>query len=357
VKLAAATPAVRRHLGSIDAGRVRAAVLEHRIQAVLDGLPIVLVQAGVVAGWLIYLAGGWGLATALLVTTAVSGFDWFGRVAGAVITEAPGVRAWKDATGRLAGGRDLMALPRDVDLVRGSAPTPPLPPRTRLDRLDVDGLTAVHADGTIGAAGVTFSVGAGELVLLLGPVGSGKSSLLAALAGLVDHTGGIRWNGTPVEDPQVFLRPGQVAYVAQVPRVLSGTFADNIRLDHPHHVDDAIDDARLSDDIADAGGLESLVGHRGVRLSGGQVQRLALARALAAGTELLLADDVSSAVDARTEVELWAALRRRGTTVIASASKRSALEQADTVLVLAEGRIAARGPWRALAPEWAHLAG
>src|SRR6185437_12294489 len=121
VKLAAATPAVRSHLHGIDAGRVRAAVREHRIQAVLDGLPIVLVQAGVVAGWLIYLTGGWGLATALLVTTAVSGFDWFGRVAGAVITEAPGVRAWKDATGRLAGGRDLMALPAGVDLVSGAA--------------------------------------------------------------------------------------------------------------------------------------------------------------------------------------------------------------------------------------------
>jgi ABC-type multidrug transport system fused ATPase/permease subunit len=194
-------------------------------------------------------------------------------------------------------------------------------------------------------------------VLLLGPVGSGKSSLLAALAGLVDHTGAIRWNGTPVEDPQVFLRPGQVAYVAQVPRVLSGTFGDNIRLDHPHRTDDAVADARLTDDIADAGGLEALVGHRGVRLSGGQVQRLALARALAAGTELVLADDVSSAVDARTEVELWAALRRRGTTVIASASKRSALEQADCVVVLGEGRVVDRGPWRDLAPAWAHLAG
>jgi ABC-type multidrug transport system fused ATPase/permease subunit len=357
VKLAAATPAVNRHLARIDSGRVRAAVREHRIQALLDGVPIVLVQCGVVAGWGIYLAGGWGLPTALLVTTAVSGFDWFGRVAGAVITEAPGTRAWKDATSRLAGGQDLMALPAGVDLVSGAAPVPPLPPRTPLRCLDVEALTAVHADGTIGVADATFSVGAGQLVLLLGAVGSGKSSLLAALAGLIDHTGAVRWNGAPVRDPQVFLRPGQVAYVAQVPRVLSGTFADNIRLDHPRHLDSAIDDARLTDDIADAGGVDALVGHRGVRLSGGQVQRLALARALAAETELVLADDVSSALDAQTEVELWAALRRRGATVLASTSKRSALQQADTVLVLAEGRIADRGSWAELAPRWEHLAG
>ena len=93
VKLAAATPAVHRYLQRVDGGRVTAAVREHRVQAMLDGVPIVMVQCGVVAGWLVYLAGGWGLATALLVTTAVNGFDWFGRVAGSVITEAPGGRA------------------------------------------------------------------------------------------------------------------------------------------------------------------------------------------------------------------------------------------------------------------------
>ncbi|MGH3744369.1 MAG: ATP-binding cassette domain-containing protein, partial [Mycobacteriales bacterium] len=357
VKLAAATPAVHRQLRQVDAGRVDAAVREHRVQAVLDGVPIVMVQAGVVAGWLVYLAGGWGLATALLVTTAVSGFDWFGRVAGSVITEAPGVRAWKEATARLAGGADLMSVPSGVDLVRGDAPAPPLPPRTPLRELSVADLTAVHPDGTIGIEGATFSVAAGELVLLLGPVGSGKSTLLAALAGLVHHTGRVRWNGADVADPQVFLRPGQVAYVAQVPRVLSGTFAENMRLDHDRALDRAVADARLEADITDAGGLHAVVGHRGVRLSGGQVQRLAFARALATEAELALADDVSSALDARTEVELWEALRARGTTVIASTSKRAALRQADRVLVLVDGHITASGPWSRLAPDWQHLAG
>ncbi|MDQ1697767.1 MAG: ATP-binding cassette, subfamily bacterial, partial [Frankiaceae bacterium] len=165
------------------------------------------------------------------------------------------------------------------------------------------------------------------------------------------------WNGIDVEDPQVFLRPGQVAYVAQVPRVLSGTFGDNVRLDHPRTMDRAIEDARLESDIADAGGFDAMVGHRGVRLSGGQVQRLAFARALATDAELVLADDVSSALDARTEVELWEALRARGTTVIAATSKQAALRQADAVLVLLEGRLVAQGPWRELAPQWQHLAG
>jgi len=357
VKLAAATPYVHRHLRRVDGGRVDAAVREHRVEALLDGLPIVLVQCGIVVGWLVFLLGGWDLSTALLVTTAVSGFDWFGRVAGAVITEAPGTRAWAAETSRLAGGVDLTRLPPGVDLVRGTAPLPDAPPYEPLDVLELADLTAVHDDGTLGVQAVDLTVRRGELVLLLGPIGSGKSSLLSALAGLVDHTGGLRWNGHEVGDPQLFLRPGQVSYVAQVPRVLSGSFAGNLSLDHDRDPSRAVEDARLGRDVAEAGGLEAIVGHRGVRLSGGQVQRLALARALATSAELLLADDVSSALDAKTEVELWQALRARGTTVLGSTSKRAALRAADRVVVLDAGRVVAVGPWSELAQDWDALAG
>jgi ABC-type multidrug transport system fused ATPase/permease subunit len=357
VKLSAATTYVHRHLRRVDSGRVDAAVEEHRVQALLDGLPVVLVQCGVVVGWLVFLLGGWDLSTALLVTTAVSGFDWFGRVAGAVITEAPGTRAWAAETSRLAGGVDLMDLPPGVDLVRGTAPRPDAPSYEVLDRLELADFTAVHEDGTLGVSGVDLTVRRGELVLLLGQIGSGKSSLLRALAGLVDHTGSLCWNGREVADPERFLRPGQVSYVAQVPRVLSGTFAGNLALDHDRDPTLAVQDARLGRDIGEAGGLEAVVGHRGVRLSGGQVQRLALARALATRAELLLADDVSSALDAKTEVELWQALRARGTTVLGSTSKRAALGAADRVVVLDAGRVVAVGPWSELARDWDALAG
>ncbi|HET7658891.1 MAG TPA: ABC transporter ATP-binding protein [Oryzihumus sp.] len=358
VKLAASTPSVHAHLREVDGGRVAAAVREHRVQALLDGVPIVMVQCGVVTAWAVLVAGGWGLATALLVAGAVNGFDWFGRVAGSVITEAPGTRAWMQTTSRLAGGGDLMRVPAGVDLVQGAAPAPESAPREPLRSLELAGVTAVHDDGTLGATDVDLAVDAGELVLLLGQVGSGKSSLLSALAGLVSSTGEIRWNGEPVAEPQTFLRPGRVAHVAQVPRVLSGTFTDNVRLDHPGRaVRPALETARLVPDVQSAGGPDALVGHRGVRLSGGQVQRLALARALACEAELLLADDVSSALDSATEIELWTALRERGATVIGATSKRAALAQADRVVVLVEGRVAAVGAWHELSGSWGHLAG
>ncbi|WP_432484489.1 ATP-binding cassette domain-containing protein [Kineococcus esterisolvens] len=360
VKLAAATPGVLEHLHRVDEVRVRASVREFRVRALLEGVPVVLVQLGLVATWWLHLRGTWGLATTLLVSTAVAGSSYYGQVAGAVVTEAPVAREWLRAVTALAGRADVLEPPAGVDLVAGTAPAPPEPPRRALRELRLRGFGAVHDDGTVGVSGVDLDVAAGELVLLTGRVASGKSSLLAALAGLVDHEGSLRWNGEEVTDPQTFLRPGQVSHVAQVPRVLSGSFAANATLEHAgaaRRLGRALADARLAPDVAGAGGPDALVGHRGVRLSGGQVQRLALARALAAGADLLLADDVSSALDARTEVELWEALRGRGTTVLGSSSKRSALAVADRVVVLVDGRVAATGPWRELEARWHHLAG
>jgi ABC-type transport system involved in cytochrome bd biosynthesis fused ATPase/permease subunit len=225
-------------------------------------------------------------------------------------------------------------------------------------RLELTGFGAVHEDGTVGVRDVDLSVRRGQLVLVAGPVGCGKSSLLRALAGIVHHSGSLRWNGELVDEPELFLRPAQVGYVGQLPRVLSGSVADNIRLGHDVDPARAVSVAQLDHDLAVAGaGLELVIGHKGTRLSGGQLQRLALARALAPGTELLIADDVSSALDVTTELDLWRALRERGVTVIGSTSKRAALAQADLVVVLNGGRAVARGRWDELEDRWGHLAG
>ncbi|MEV1293543.1 ABC transporter ATP-binding protein [Pseudonocardia sp. NPDC049635] len=357
VKLAAATGVLARHLGEVDGHRVRATVREYRIRVLLEGVPGVLMQAAVVLTWALYLTGHWDLAIALLVSTTLNGAGFLGQVCAAAVTEAPIARRWLHAITPFAAPADPTRLPAGVDIVAGTAPDPQPVPREPLRRLTLEKVTAVHDDGTVGVEGVDLDVDAGELVLVTGQVGSGKSSLLAGLAGLVGHEGVIRWNGRTVEDPQQFLRPGQVGYVGQLPRVLSGTFDDNIALSHPRPVAPAVDDARLARDVTAAGGPDAVVGHRGIRLSGGQVQRLAMARALATGAELIVADDVSSALDVRTEVELWAALRRRGSTVIGASTKRAALARADRVVVLDRGRVADEGPWDELSARWSHLAG
>jgi ABC-type transport system involved in cytochrome bd biosynthesis fused ATPase/permease subunit len=258
----------------------------------------------------------------------------------------------------MAGVAAYSATVPGVDLSAGTAPAPVTAPRYPLRRLDLVGFSAVHEDGTVGARSIDLTVERGQLVLVVGPVGSGKSSLLRALAGIVHHRGGLHWNGEPVIEPELFLRPNQVGYVAQLPRVLSGTVADNIRLGHEVDAASAVTTAQLEHDLAAAGGgLSLLIGHKGTRLSGGQLQRLALARALAPRTELLIADDVSSALDVTTELDLWQALRGHGVTVVGSTSKRAALRQADHVVVLLAGEAVAQGTWQELEDRWGHLAG
>ncbi len=214
--------------------------------------------------------------------------------------------------------------------------------------LEVRDLAYRHDGPRGGVEGVSFSVHRGELVVVTGAIGSGKTTLLRALLGLVPSSGTVYWNGQPVEDPASFLVPPRTAYTAQVPRLFSDSLARNIGLgSHVTHqmMRDAVSLAILDPDVADLErGLETAVGARGVKLSGGQVQRSAAARAFATGAELLLFDDISSALDVETEASLWDGLfSRRDVTCLVVSHRRPVLQRADRILVMDEGRVVAEG--------------
>jgi ABC-type transport system involved in cytochrome bd biosynthesis fused ATPase/permease subunit len=311
-----------------------------------------------IGAWALYLHGSLSAGATLIAVSTLGAARWFAWTTASLISALPSARVWTRRTVAMSGVAFYSEAVVGVDISAGTAPAPDRVPRHPLRRLDLDDFTAVHEDGTVAAHGIDLSVDRGDLVLVVGPVGAGKSSLLRALAGIVHHTGALRWNGQLVTEPEMFLRPNQVGYVAQLPRVFSGSVADNIRLGHDVEADTAVSTAQLDHDLAAAGsGLGLLIGHKGTRLSGGQLQRVALARALAPQTELLIADDVSSALDVNTELALWEALRGHGVTVIGSTSKRAALRQADKVVVLMGGQAVAQGPWQALENDWGHLAG
>ncbi|WP_423461763.1 ATP-binding cassette domain-containing protein [Promicromonospora sp. MS192] len=363
VKLTAATDGVLGQVARVDGRRVESSLREERTGFLVGLAPSVLSRAATVLAWTLHLGGTWSLATTLLVSTSIGTFSWIGYGLGQLVTSGAAARRWVDVTARYAGTARLADVPGDVDLftgtvVPGGTHPAPVPDRAApLHELRLHDVSAVHDDGTVGVRGVDLTVRRGELVLVVGRVGAGKSSLLGALSGLVDVDGRVTWNGTVVDDPETFLRPPRVAHIAQVPHVVSGTLADNVRLDHDRPLDGPLRSAGLDRDVAEAGGTGTVVGHRGLRLSGGQVQRLGLARALATGSDLLLVDDVSSALDAVTEAEVWAGLRRAGATVLGTTSRTATLAAADRVVVVDGGRMVAVGPWADLAPRWSHLAG
>ncbi len=358
VKLAGAVKPVLDHLARLDLDRSERQRQEIAIQVWARSTPSILSGLLPIAAWGLYLNGQLTSAGVLIVVSTLGAARWFAWTTASLISQLPSARVWTHRTVAMAGVGNYSASVPGVDISAGTAPAPEIAPRHPLERLELKRFSAVHEDGMVAAQDVDLTVDRGQLVLVLGPVGSGKSSLLRALAGIVHHSGTLRWNNLDVRDPEKFLRPNQVGYVAQLPRVLSGTISDNIALGFGHDPKTAVTTAQLDHDLSAAGaGLGLLIGHKGTRLSGGQLQRLALARALAPNTELLVADDVSSALDVTTELQLWQALRAHGVTVIGSTNKAAALLQADKVVVLLGGRVAAVGRWRDLEPTWHHLAG
>lgn len=219
------------------------------------------------------------------------------------------------------------------------------PERRPLDALEVDSLTARFANGAI--TDVTFAVTRGSFTVITGPTGSGKTTLLRTLLGLTwpdEQSGEVRWNGEAVGDRAAFFRPPQAAYLAQIPQLVSDSLADNVLLGNGDHgrLDEAIRLAAVDRDIeAMPNGTATMIGPRGLRLSGGQRQRVATARALARRPELLVVDDVSSALDVETELRLWDNLAAIGTTVLAVSHRQVALDRADQVLEMEAGRLRA----------------
>ncbi|MCG5465879.1 ABC transporter ATP-binding protein/permease [Micromonospora sp. MED01] len=358
VKLAGATTAVLRHLASLDVLRSDRQRREISVQVWARSTPSMASGLLPIGAWALYLNGSLSAGAVLVAVSTLGAARWFAWTTASLISQLPSARVWTRRTAAMAGVSAYSAGVPEVDLTAGTAPAPTMPPRHPLRRLELRRFGVVHSDGTVAVRDVDLTVQRGQLVLVVGPVGSGKSSLLRGLAGIVHHTGELAWNGDPVTEPELFLRPNQVGYVGQLPRVLSGTVADNIALGHQVDAAGAVSTAQLDHDLAAAGGgLGLLIGHKGTRLSGGQLQRLALARALAPRTELLVADDVSSALDVTTELALWQALRGHGVTVVGSTAKRAALVRADHVVVLLGGTVAAQGTWQDLEGDWSHLAG
>lgn len=235
--------------------------------------------------------------------------------------------------------------------LRGQIPEAMPAPRSApdaLESLEVEGLTCLHGDSGPGIRDLNLAIRRGTVTVVTGEVGSGKTTLLRAVLGLLpSEEGEIRWNGEPIE-PALRLVPPRVAYSPQVPRCITATLGENIRLGHPADDDEvlaALHAAVMEADLAHLPeGLLTEVGPRGLRLSGGQLLRTSAARMFVRQTELMVVDDLSSGLDVDTEAELWRRLRAAGATWLIVSHRPAALALADQVVILEDGRTVACGP-------------
>lgn len=239
--------------------------------------------------------------------------------------------------------RDAVVAPAPLYLQRGMPPVEPPPPRRRLERLEVLDLSCRHPASGRGIENVSFTLERGSFTVITGRVGAGKTTLLHAVLGLLPATGELRWNGHVLDQPSTFLVPPRCAFTPQVPRLFSESLRNNLLLGRPENpaaVREAVRAAALDDEVTGfERGLDTLVGPRGVKLSGGQVQRAAAARMFLGQAELLVFDDLGSALDATTEAQLWARLftRRADLTCLVVSHSPAVLARADQVLTLENG--------------------
>jgi ABC-type multidrug transport system fused ATPase/permease subunit len=310
---------------------VRTQLLSRLGPSVYQSMIYVTLVAGLMA---LHLAGVHGFASlgaVVLLLVRAGSYGQLTQSSYVIVRQAlPFVERVQDAIDRYEGSRPARG---DGELDR----------LTRLTFQDVG--YAYRADQSV-LSDLSFEIDGGETVGIVGPSGAGKSTIVQILLGLrAPRQGAYMINGAPLADYSSASWTRQVAYVPQQPRLVYATVADNVRffreLDD-EAVERACRLARIHEEIVSwPHGYETIVGPRAEAVSGGQQQRICLARALATHPSLLILDEPTSALDPHSELLIQESLQalKQGLTLIIVAHRMSTLSICDRIMVLLDGRL------------------
>jgi len=357
VKVASATPHVMARFKTLNDARGKAALRDSLLTQVLDSINFNTVNLA--TGLMLLLAaevmrtGSFTVGDFALFATYLAGVTSFPRWIGRAYVRYKQAGVSVARMTALLGGAPSIALAAHgpVYLRRAQPQAPVLIGQNHqpLECVEATGLTYRYEDGGRGIANVDLSLPRGSFTVVTGRIGSGKTTLLEVLLGLLPRTSGeIRWNGDRVDDPGTFFVPPRSAYTPQNPRLFSESLRENLLLGVPEDaqaLERALHTAVMEHDIMELDhGLDTVIGPKGVKLSGGQSHRAAAARMLLRGADLLVFDDLSSALDVETERVLWERVfARRELTCLVVSHRRAALRRADTIILLRDGEVEAAG--------------
>jgi ATP-binding cassette subfamily B protein len=283
-------------------------------------------------------------------TLSPGSFIAFNLYLGMLVTPLRSLGMWIGQAQRAtaAGERifEVMDEPEEVTAPPGAADLPPGPGHVRFEQVGFEylaGRPVLHD--------VDLDVAAGRVIALIGHTGSGKTTLTSLVPRFYDVSAGrVTLDGVDVRDVTLTSLRREIGVISQDPFLFSATVRDNITFGAPRLTDAEVERvARLAqahefiERLPD--GYDTMIGERGITLSGGQRQRLAIARALAVEPRVLILDDATASVDASTEARIRLGLREamRDRTTLIIAHRLSTIALADEIVVLDDGRVAARG--------------
>lgn len=340
----------------------RKLALDWSLQRFVQGLPRFFVEAALMIGIMgivlwqfasgdlsnglviagVFLAGGTRMMAAMLpLQNAITDI----RIQGPQATRAISLISEARSRSELAQRDELATPPKPADY-----------PTTRAISVIIENLTFRYPDSELPAVeDVDLMIEAGSFAALIGPSGAGKTTLADAVLGLqTPSRGSVLLNGRPPQELRKYS-PGLVAYVPQRPGMVSGTVAENVALGLRQdevdwsRMDQVIHESGLTEVVrALPGGLKTELGEHADSLSGGQLQRLGIARALYPCPRLLVLDEATSALDAETESSITETIYnlRGEVTLLVIAHRLSTVQHADKVFVLEVGKISAEGTFQ-----------